>query len=371
MGEPDVRSASYSSAGWCRALPPGLRWAPRPCTGRPKGEWCARRGLVPPRLQGASDVRRSPSPGRPLVGRAARPLTVARGVRCWALPLPGRLFVEWAASARASRAWAVWARRLSKSPTAPAHCGNGGKASPGGCLVPLLGAPVVRRLPPPQMHAPGAGSRGPLPMCVSHGWADVEARRCLFGVHALWGTCAAGLAVEGFPRARPGVRWQVSGAFPPPEGGQALLPVFPGRGCCGCGDPAPAPQRALLRTGVACCRGGGRASPGRPPGGCLALLRGAFVLPWLRCRPPGRAVGLRCPRAVGAGVRAWGPGTVPMACMPCEGLRAAGVVGGRPGEVIPHCCEGRLVSGVVRPLAPVNGRGQPGPIARGSRARVV
>ena len=44
----------------------------------------------------------------------------------------------------------------------------------------------------------------------------------------------------------------------------------------------------------------------------------------------GRTIGVRYPLAVGTGVRAWGPSTVPLACMPCGGLRAAGVVGGRP-----------------------------------------
>ena len=44
----------------------------------------------------------------------------------------------------------------------------------------------------------------------------------------------------------------------------------------------------------------------------------------------------------------WGPSTVPLAAfMPCGGLRAAEVVGGRPGGVALHCCEGGLVSGAV------------------------
>ena len=39
-------------------------------------------------------------------------------------------------------------------------------------------------------------------------------------------------------------------------------PVCPGCGRCGRGDPAPAPQRAPLRAGIARCGGGRRASPG-------------------------------------------------------------------------------------------------------------
>ena len=50
-------------------------------------------------------------------------------------------------------------------------------------------------------------------------------------------------------------------------------------------------------------------------------------------------------------MRPSGPDTVPLASMPCRGLRAAGVVGGRPGGVASHHCEGLLVSGAAPPLA--------------------
>ena len=59
----------------------------------------------------------------------------------------------------------------------------------------------------------------------------------------------------------------VSGAVPPPaarpleRAAGVLRPVCPGCGRCGRGDPAPAPQRAPLRAGVACCGAGGRTSP--------------------------------------------------------------------------------------------------------------
>ena len=55
--------------------------------------------------------------------------------------------------------------------------------------------------------------------------------------------------------------------------------------------------------------------------------------PYPGCLSSGGAVGVRYSRAVGADVRAWGPSTVPLACMPCGGLRAAGEAGGRPGGV--------------------------------------
>ena len=55
--------------------------------------------------------------------------------------------------------------------------------------------------------------------------------------------------------------------------------------------------------------------------------------------------------------------------MPCEGLRAAGLVGGRLWGLAFHCCEGRLVSGAVRPPGrPSLGAGSQGSVTRLSRA---
>ena len=58
----------------------------------------------------------------------------------------------------------------------------------------------------------------------------------------------------------------------------------------------------------------------RPRGGCLPLLRGASGVrrsPSPDCPPTGRAVRVRYPRAVGAGVWVWGPYTVPLPCGGC------------------------------------------------------
>ena len=54
-------------------------------------------------------------------------------------------------------------------------------------------------------------------------------------------------------------------ARPPGRAARVPRPVCPGCGRCGCADPAPAPQRAPLRAGVARCGGSGRASPGGVP----------------------------------------------------------------------------------------------------------
>ena len=123
----------------------------------------------------------------------------------------------------------------------------------------------------------------PPPTCCGRGCVGVGAQHCPLGLHALWGLRAAGV-VAGRPRG--GVachccEWcLVSGAVLPPAAralGRAARvprPVFPGRGWCGRGHPAPVPQRAILRAVVA-RSGGGR---GAPPGGLpRAVVRGVWV----------------------------------------------------------------------------------------------
>ena len=98
------------------------------------------------------------------------------------------------------------------------------------------------------------------------------------------------------------------------------------------------------------CGGGGI---GRSRGGCLPLLREASGVrrsPSPDCPPTGRAVGVRYPRAVGAGLRVWGPYSVPLAGTPCGGCvprggsvaflcRGAGRGGGACAEP-PVCAAG-------------------------------
>ena len=107
------------------------------------------------------------------------------------------------------------------------------------------------------------------------------------------------------------------------------------------GDPAPALLRVLLRAGVA-CRGG---EGGRPTGeahcAVAGVVRGlALIVP----RPPALDAGRRDPSPL-LWVRAWGPGTVPLVCMPC---RVRGDGGWRPSRGMAFCrCEGRLASSAV------------------------
>ena len=151
----------------------------------------------------------------------------------------------------------------------------------------------------------------------------------------------------------------MSGAVPPPaarpleRAARVPRPVCPGCGRCGLVDPAPAPQRAPLRAGVARCGGGGRASPG---GGAFHRCGGRLVsgaVPPPAARPLERAV--RVPRPVCP----WcgGCGRVDPAPAPQRAPLRAGVArcggGGRasPGGGAFHRCGGRLGSGAVPPPA--------------------
>ena len=127
----------------------------------------------------------------------------------------------------------------------------------------------------------------------------------------------------------------MSGAVPPPaarpleEAARVPRLVCPGCGRCGPGDPAPAPEHAPLRAGVARCGGGVRASPGGVPS---TVVRGVWIqalsLPrlhahWAGCwGPPPTCGGRGC-----VGVEAQ---HCPLGLHALWGLRAAGVVGGRP-----------------------------------------
>ena len=100
----------------------------------------------------------------------------------------------------------------------------------------------------------------------------------------------------------------MSGAVPPPaarpleRAARVPQPVCPGCGRCGRVDPAPAPQRAPLRAGVARCGGCGRASPG---GAAFRRCEGRLVsgaVPPPAARPLERAA--RVPVCVCVRVRA-------------------------------------------------------------------
>ena len=165
----------------------------------------------------------------------------------------------------------------------------------------------------------------------------------------------------------------MSGAVPPPaarpleRAARVPRPVCPGCGRCGCGDPAPAPQRAPLRASVARCGCGGRASPGGVPS---TIVRGAWCQALSLRRPPvlwSGQPGFRVPCVpgpVGAGV---GTQHRPHSMRPCgPALLAVGVAEGRPrGGCLPPLWE---APGVRR--CPPPGRLSSGAGSQGSASRV-
>ena len=185
----------------------------------------------------------------------------------------------------------------------------------------------------------------------------------------------------------------MSGAVPPPvarllgPAAKVPRPVCPGCGRCGCGDPAPAPQCAPMRAGVARCAGGGRASPGGVP---FTVVRGVCG----QALPLSRLPALRAgclgppPTCCGRGCADVGALHCPLGLHALWGLRAAGPAGGRlRGGGLPplwgasgvrRCSPpaarslGRA-AGVPRPVCPgcgLCGRGDPAAVPQRAPLRV-
>ena len=160
----------------------------------------------------------------------------------------------------------------------------------------------------------------------------------------------------------------MSGAVPPPaarpleRAARVPRPVCPGRGRCGRVDPAPAPQRAPLRAGVARCGGGGRAFPGGVPS---TVVRGAWCQALSLPRPPVLWSGLPgfrypcAPGAVDAGV--WTQHR-PHSVRPCGlALLAVGARKGVPGGGVPSTVvRGAWCQALSLPRPPVLWSGLPG-----------
>ena len=215
--------------------------------------------------------------GRP---RGGGPATVARGVWCQTLSLP--------------QPPALWGGSPGfRDPCVPG-AGVGTQHRPHSvrpCGTASLAAGVAERRPRGgAFHCCEARlMSGAVPPLTARplGWLlgstthMLWARACGCGGPTLspWPACPGGASCcEGGRGPSPGgvacrccERRLVSGAVPPPAArplGRAAgvpRPVCPGRGRCGRGDPAPAPQHAPLWAGVARCGGGGRASPGGVP----------------------------------------------------------------------------------------------------------
>ena len=127
-------------------------------------------------------------------------------------------------------------------------------------------------------------------------------------------------------------------------------------GVGGGANAGSAGRRLRARVGIRC-------SPCRPcgMGGPIPSGVGGQVLSLPRLPSFWGAAGVRHSRAVGADARAWGPSTVPFACMLCGGPRAVGVVGGRPGGWPSTAARGVWCQALSLPLLPVLlGGGRPG-----------
>ena len=190
-----------------------------------------------------------------------------------------------------------------------------------------------------------------------------------------WPACPVGAACRGGggrqslggPACRRCEGRLVSGAVPPPAVrplGRAAgvpRPVCPGCGRCGRGDPAPAPQRAPLRAGVARSGGGGRASPG---GGAFHCCEGRLrsgAPPFPTARPLGGLLGsathVLWARACGYGgptLSPWPARPVGAACRGGGGGPSPG--GGWPATVV----RGVWFQALSLPQPPVLWGGQPG-----------
>ena len=221
-----------------------------------------------------------------------------------------------------------------------ARCGGGGRASPGGVPSTIVRGVWFQALSLPRPPAHWAGCWGPPSTCCGRGCVGAGAQHCPLGLRALWGLRAAGVVGGPSPGGVACHRCEgrlVSGAVPPPaarpleRAARVPRPLCSGCGRCGRGDPAPAPQCAPLRAGVARCGGGGRASPGEVPS---TIVRGVWCQALFLPRPPvlwGGQPGFRdpcVPGAVGAGV---GTQHRPHSMRPCgPALLPVGVAEGRP-----------------------------------------
>ena len=352
---------------WVRACgrggPAPSLWLACPAGGSvPRGWWEAVPGGVAfHRCEGRLASGAVPLPAARIRGRAA-------GTHCPCVPNTGCVGMGDPAPAHQRLLLRAGVRR----------CGGGRRASPGGCLAPLSGAPEVRHSSSPGCPASGraVGSATHLlwPQACGHGglalslWLACPAGGC--EPRGWWEAVMGGVAFIGCEGRL------LSGAVPLPaarlwkRAARACCPCVPGTAGLGMGDPAPAPQRALARWRCALW-GWWEGVPGE---GCLVPMSGASQVGRSSspgCLSSGRAVGVRHPLAVGVGMRACGPSTVPFACMPCGGLRAAGVGGGVPVGWPSTVVRGVWCQALSVSRLPVPGGGQPGPVAHVSRARVV
>ena len=179
----------------------------------------------------------------------------------------------------------------------------------GGRLLPGCASCGVRRSPTPDRPSFGACDRGSLAIgcgCGGCGRGDPSPTLQRALLRAGFARCGGGTRAPGGGRLLPRCGSSGVGRSPSPDrpsfGACGRDPLPTGCECrgCGCRDPSPTPQSALLRASVARCGGGTRA----PVGGasCLGVGRPwSGALPPQTARPLGRAAGAHHPLAAGAG----------------------------------------------------------------------
>ena len=260
---------------------------------RPVCPGCGRCGRgdsapAPQRAPLRAGVARCGGGGRTSPGGS--PSTIVRGVWCQPLSLP-RPSVLWSgqpgfrvpgvpgavgagvgtqhrshsACALAGRRCSPWGWRKGVPGGGAFHRCEGRPVS--GAEPPLTARPLERAARVQRPVCPGCGRCGRGDPAPAPQRAPLAGRRC-----SLWGwrkgvpggllsTVAMGAWCQALSLPRPPVLSSGQPGF--------RVPCVPGAVGCGCGDPAPAPQRAPLRDGVARCGGVGGASPG---GGCFPPL---------------------------------------------------------------------------------------------------
>ena len=263
-----------------------------------------------------------------------------------------------------------------------ARCGGGGRTSPGGSPPTIVRGAWCQALSLPRPSVLWSGQPGFRVPCVPGAvGAGVGTQHRSDSAYALAGRrCSPWGWRKGVPGGGAFHRCEgrpVSGAVPPlaarplERAARVPRPVCPGCGRCGRGEPAPAPQRAPLRVGVARCGGGWRASPG----GCFPPLRGAPGV--RRCPSPGRpssgagSQGSASRASRVRSVRVWGSSTGPAACAlagrrcSLRGWRRGVPGGGR----FPALRGASRVRRCPSPGRPSSGAGSQGSATRVSRVR--
>ena len=295
-------------------------------------------------------VRRPPPPDCPPTGRAVgvrHPRAAGAGVPVWG---PNSV-------------------PLACMPCGAACRGGGGGPSPGGVARHRCGGRLVSgAVPPPAARPRGQAAGVPRPVCPRCGRCGRGTQHWPHSVRP----CGPALLAVGVAEvlSREGAFHRCEGRLcsgaPPPRTARPLGGLLGSATrmlwawACWCGCPTLSPWSACS-VGAACRGSGGGPSPGWVARHCCEGRLWSGAPPHLDCPPSGRAVGVRHPRAAGAGRWVWGPNTVPLACMPCGSCVPRGWWGAVPrGGGPPPLLGGVWCQALSLPRPPALSGGRPG-----------